>query len=347
VRGAVRWSFEEGELDTALAIFASLERFWSARGCPADLLALADTAVEQAGESVDAGLRARAAWVAGFQAARAGEYERPARLYEQSLGLFRRLGKDFEVVRCLSELAILRQEHGLGAEASALAEEALTLAQALGEPRAVAAAATCLATLAYFNSDFARAAELYEEALRANREAGAVPAPIASSLYNIGLAARALGDRDRAERALREALEVATEAGNAVFIGNSAVGLGYVMLARRDSVSARSFLRQGLDVVVQLGNPGWTGSAFNLAATICAAEGDDPSAARLWGAADALLEIAESPVEADDERVRKAFEPSTRSALGASRFASLAEEGRRLPVEEAVRFAMDPQNEES
>jgi predicted ATPase/class 3 adenylate cyclase len=342
VRGALRWSFEEGDLETALAIFVSLERFWSARTCPADLLALAEEALARADESVDLDLRARAAWVAGFQAARAGEYERPTRLYERSLVLFRRLGKDFEAVRCLSELAIVRQEHGLEAEASALAEEALVLAQALGEPRAVAAAATCRATLAYFHSDFAAAAELYEEALRANREAGAFPFPIASCLYNIGLCARALGDWDRAERALREALEVATDAGNTVFIGNSAVGLGYVMLARGDLPSARSFLRQGLEAVAELGNPGWTGSALNLAAAISAAGGDDPSAARLWGAADVLLEIAESPVEADDERVREAFEPRTRTALGASRFAGLAEEGRRLPVEGAVRLAVGP-----
>ena len=346
VRGAFRWSFEEGELDTALAIFVSLERFWSARGCPADLLALAEEALDQAGESVDLDLRARAAWVAGFQAVRAGEYERPARLYEQSLGLFRRLGKDFEVVRCLSELAIVRQEHGREAEASAPAEEALALAQELGEPRAVAAAATCRATLAYFHSDFALAAELYEEALRANREAGATPAPIASSLYNIGLCARALGDQDRAERALREALEIATGAGNAVFIANSAIGVGYVMLARGDLASARLFLHQGLDVVAELGNPGWTGSALNLAAAISATGDDFESAARLCGAADALLEIAESPVEADDERVRKAFEPGTRSALGASRFAALAEEGRRLPAEEAVLLARGPDTDE-
>jgi predicted ATPase len=347
VRGALRWSFDEGKLDTALSIFVSLERFWSARGCPGDLLALAEEALEQPGESVDRDLRARAAWVAGFQAARVGEYERPARLYEQSLGLFRRLGKDFEAVRCLSELAILRQEHGLETEASALAEEALTLAQALGEPRAVAAAATCRATLAYFHSDFALAAELYEESLRANREASAVPGTIASSLYNIGLCARALGDLDRAERALREALEIASGAGNAVFVGNSAVGLGYVMLVRGDLANARSFLHQGLDVIAELGNPGWTGSALGLAAAISAAEGDDLSAARLCGAADVLLEIADSPVEADDARVRRAFEPGTRSALGASRFAALAEEGRRLPVGEAVRLAMGPDIDES
>jgi predicted ATPase len=341
VRSAVRWSADVGDIDTALSIVASLERFWSARGCPADFLALVDGAVEQADEAVDEELRARAAWVAGFQVVRAGELERAAQLYERSLGLFRRLEKRFEVLRCLSELAIIRQEQGREAEASRLAEEALTAAQELGEPRAIAAAATCRATVAYARADFALATELFEEALRVNRQESDRPGPVASSLYNIGLSARALGDYDRAERALQEALEVATRSGNAVFIGNSAVGLGYVILARGDLAGARSSGRQGLDVLGELGNPVWTASALGLSAAINAAAGDDLSAARLWGAVDGLLEGAESSVEADDERARRTFEPRARSALGTSRFAAAAEEGRRMPVAEALQLALD------
>ena len=339
VRGAFRWSVEEAALDTALTLFVSLEVFWSAHGCPSDFLALVDATVGEDGMSVDEELRARALWIAGFQGARGRELERPERLYRKSLELFRKLGKGYETVRGLSELAIVVEERGQKAEATELAEEALAIAHELDDLRAISAASISLATITYWRGDYARSADLYEDALRVRRQAKDGPGPIASSLYNIGLCARALEDYDRAEWALREALAVATLAGHSVFIGNSAAGLGYVMLGQGDLDAARSWLRQGLDVFVEIANPTWTASTLNLAAAIAVSGRDNLTAARLWGAVDVLLR--ETISEGADTLVRKRFEPAARSALGAGPFEAAVAEGRRMPVDEAVRLALE------
>jgi predicted ATPase/class 3 adenylate cyclase len=340
IRGAFRWSLEDGKLDTALAIFVSLERFWSAHGCPEDFLSLVDGAVANEAASVDEELRARALWVAGFQAARAQELERPERLYRTSLELFRKLGMGYQTVRGLGELAIVVEMQGREAEASELAEEALVIARQLGDPDPISAAALCLATLTYWRGDYARAADLYENALRVRREAKQSPALLASCLYNIGLSARALEDYDRAESALRECLELAVPAGNAVFIGNAAIGIGYVMLARGRLDRARSWLIQGLDALFPLENPAWTASALNLAAAIAVQEGDQVAAARLWGAVDGLLGdtiVAEVP----DTLVRERFEGAARSALGPDEFEARVANGRQMAAELALALALE------
>jgi tetratricopeptide (TPR) repeat protein len=285
--------------------------------------------------------RAAALWVVGFQAARAGEFERPDRLLRRSLELFRKLGKGYETIRCLCELATIAQEHGRGTEATELAEQARAIAHELADPRAVSAASTCLGTLSYWDGDFARAADLYEDALRGWRETNAQPRLIVTSLYNIGLAARALEDYDRAERALVESLEVATRAAYAVIIGNAATGLGYVMLARNELDRARSLLAKGLNVLAEVANPPWTASALNLAAAVAVAEGDNRAAARFWGAVDALVGDA-IPLEVPDERVRRKFEGVARAALEPGEFDAALEEGRHLPLEQVVEFVTSP-----
>ena len=340
IRAAFRWNIEEGRLEPALAMFASLERFWSAHGCPEDFLATVDSALAGNGASVDEELRARALWVAGFQAVRAGETQRPFRLLSQSLVLFRNLGMGYETVRCLGELPCIEQERGREAEATDFAEQALAIANELDDFRAIGAASICLATVVYWRGDYARAADLYGEALRVQREGGADGGPIAANLYNIALCARALEDYERAESALREALEAARAADHAVLVGNAAIGLGYVMLARGDLDEAQQWLGQGMDVLTEIGNPGWTASALNLAAAIAAWGADEVTAAQLWGAADALVDDP-SALEEADARVREEFQALARSKLGAFQFAGEVDKGRRMPLGEAIRAAKD------
>ena len=244
-------------------------------------------------------------------------------------------------MKCLSELAIINQEDSREEEATALAEQALATAHEVGERKGVSAATNCLATIAYWRRDYARAAELYEDALRIERSSSDQPGPIASCLYNLGLTARALEDYDRAERAFGEALEIATRSGFAVFIGNSATSLGYVMFARGDLNRARPFLGQGLELLGELGNPAWTASALSLAAAIASAEGDDPTAARLRGAVDVLLETEGARLDAVDEPIWGGVEEQARSVLGPNEFAGAVDEGRRMTVEEAVQLATD------
>ncbi len=342
VRQAFRWGVEQGGCEQALATVVSLERFWSNRGLPRDLLGMLEAALQGRCASVTGELRARAAWLAGFQWVRAEEPRRAEGLYREALELFLELGQRYRAVRCLGELAIVAQEHGREAEAAEQAERALAIARDLGDPRALAVATTGLATVAYFQRDFTAAAGLYEESLRFNREAENAPGPIASCLYNIGLSARELGDYDRAEAALREALELATGARHGVLIGNSANTLGYVLLARGDVEGARSLFLHGIEALKELDNPVWICSALNLMALISAERGDDRDAALLWGAVDALLEHAGRTQLPEDLEVqaRAQEEPRVWASLGQVERAAATGEGRGLAREQAIELAI-------
>ena len=116
------------------------------------------------------------------------------------------------------------------------------------------------------------------------------------------------------------------------------------MLARGELGAARSRLRQGLEVLVELANPQCTASALNLAAAIAVVGAEYRTAARLWGAVDALLADAASP-EVPDERVRESFEAVAQSALGSGEFGAVLQEGHQLPLAQALESAMQTASE--
>jgi predicted ATPase len=339
LRRAIRWSLDTGDVDQALAIVVSLERFWSSQGRAGEAIALVEAALERGGDSIDPELRARALWVAGFHCHRRQETERAVRFYLEALPLLQSVGRDEETVQCLSELAVVRQKSGLETEATELAEQALAVARRLDDPRSLSAAWYCLAILADERGDYARAVAFHEKCAALRREIGDLGAT-ASSVYNLGLAARALGEAERSERAFAEALDVASGAGHTVIHGASALNLGYMLLARGDLDRARSLLQQGLEAFRAVGDPTWTAEALNLAAAIGAASGDDQSAALLWGTVDALLESAGTSLDEIDAEARDNVEPGVRSRMGDDQFKAAVREGRRLPVEQALRLAM-------
>jgi predicted ATPase len=84
VRSAIRWSLQEGDVDQALSIVVSLERFWSAQGRADEAIALVETALDRGADSVDEELHARALLVAGFQSGRRGKPERAFRWNKSS-----------------------------------------------------------------------------------------------------------------------------------------------------------------------------------------------------------------------------------------------------------------------
>jgi tetratricopeptide (TPR) repeat protein len=258
--------------------------------------------------------------------------------------LFRERPSNVYAVRCLSQLAMIRQDEGLDAESAGLAERALAVARELDDPVPLSDATYGLAVLAYRRADHARAVELYEDCLGLRRKGGD-PSAIAVSLYNLGLAARALGDDDRAERAFEEALNAATRAGHLVLMGSSATNLGSLMLSHGDYTRARSLGRQGLDAFSEIRYATETAEAINLLAAIAAGEGDDRNAARLWGAVDALLDVAGTQLDDIDAKERARFEPKVRSSLGSSRFEAAVAEGRRLSREHVVQLVKAQEQE--
>lgn len=160
---------------------------------------------------------------------------------------------------------------------------------------------TQLAGVAAAQHDHARARQLSEEALALRRWLGD-PLLIANAAYNLGAAALREGDLARAGSALGECLRIARDLGDTIHTAAALCALGEVALER---------------------GKGSLGGA-------AAASGDAATAARLWGAAEALRARLGASLVPAELSVDARYVALVVERLGEEEFSVLRGEGRGL-----------------
>jgi len=250
LRAALRWSLERGKAETALRLSATLGRFWFIRNKWSEGRRWLDAAL--AFERRPTVAVAQALKAAGILASYQGDFGQAATLCGESLALFRRLeyqpgiadalvalahtarhGGSYTAARAMYEesLAIYRQTENQPGLAEALVylgqvlasldygasqhhvEEALSIAQRLGDKRITALALLTLGTIAYQQGDRPRMRSLVEQSRALARE---LQEKRLIGRAQLSLAAMALEERDyRAAQALvAEALALGHELGD-------------------------------------------------------------------------------------------------------------------------------------
>jgi len=334
VRGALESSFAAGNAERGLRIASALQRFWRSRGLATEARAWLETGLGL-DEGVPAAVRARAVWTAARQAMAQSDFDSAAPLLEEALRLFRELGQTSDVVFALAELgwiALQRQDFG---RASALCEESLAVAREVGDPRTVSGALNTLAGVAAAQQDYARARQLSEEALALRRRLGD-PLLIANAAYNLGAAASREGDLARAESALGECLRLARDLGDTIHTAAALCALGEVALEREKGAIADALLRESLALYVQLADERACAECIHALGGVAAASGDAPTAARLWGAAEALRARQGAALVPAELSVDARYVALVVGRLGEETFSVLREEGRGLEPREVL-----------
>ena len=224
--------------------------------------------------------------------------------------------------------------------AVALATESLAVARASGDERAVAFA---LCTLGGFLREQGRAAEtrpLFEEARElAHRvdleDFGAIP------LLNLGLLAADDGNLERANALVTEALDLRLQHGNV--LGAAIVRQALADLVRgQDKLGAAAALyRENLIVSRALGDLGGVADALTGLAMTESAGGLE-WAIRFMAAGTALREEVGAAIHAGLRDGHEAFVALARRNLGEAAFAAAWDEGRALPLEQAIVEALAP-----
>jgi predicted ATPase/DNA-binding SARP family transcriptional activator len=218
------------------------------------------------------------------------------------------------------------------AAAGTLYTRCLELARELGDGSYAGWLLMKLAIVDSARGDLPGARRQLEESLRVSRALGDERTTPVALVY-LGEVERDLGNTQRAKQLLVEALQALRDSGTAVRICATLGTLGDIMLDEKAFAEAASYYAEGLEIARELGSD--RDSAYCLAgfASAAAGAGAADTAARLWGAVEAIetrIQVRLLHTE------RRRYE----EALG-ELDERLVEEGRKLELDAAVSLALD------
>jgi predicted ATPase/DNA-binding CsgD family transcriptional regulator len=301
LRSALRWLLERGESEKAARLGWALWLFWWIRGHFAEGQRSMEQAVSVAGS---------AAIPASAQA------------------------------KALYVEGTMACGQGDPRSAEVLLEESAALFRELGDWRGVAYALGSAAVVAIIQERHERVIVYSEEAtelfLEVGDKWGAAPMLGCSA---VGWLNR--GDRRRARSLAERGLALCHETGDKHGTSIALLTLAGAAQAERDYERARDLFEEGLSVSAVLGNEADIVHCVEGLATVAAAEGSMVHAARLWGAAEALLEKIEAVYTYVPDRSINRSKVAVRSKIDEAAWGAAWAEGRAMTPEQAVEYALE------
>jgi len=225
---------------------------------------------------------------------------------------------------------------GAYADAAALQAEALAAARALDDAHLIAVALGELGMAQRLLGDLDGATRSLEEALARARALGNRPAT-AFALFNLGVTARVAGD---AAAPLAESLVLYRELGDLRWIAIARALLGRVATLTGDHGQAAGHLAASLAMHWDLDDRWFV--VFDLLglAELLFARGRRGEAVRLLGATEAVGERAGAELAQVGRVTYASFLAGAHALLGEAPFAAAWAEGRALPLDRAVEYAL-------
>ena len=156
------------------------------------------------------------------------------------------------------------------------------------------------------------------------------------------------GDPSRAKQVAEQGLELAREVGAAEAICVACHIGAMVAQAERDHERARGLLQEGLVLAAEAGNETNVAYCLQGLAAAAASEGRLARGARLWGAAEALLEKIEvaAYIYAPDRSVHQGQVSAACAQLEEAAWQAAWAEGRAMYPEQAIGYALSKGEEE-
>jgi predicted ATPase/DNA-binding XRE family transcriptional regulator len=247
--------------------------------------------------------RARLLFVAATLGQASGDFESTPPLIEESLALFRRLEDRVGIAEALGTKGLIALGQERYEEGLAYIEESVALYLDSGRKRAAGAMLGFAAAAPLARGDIARARRLAERALPLAREPGGARDAVYVVLYPLAAVARAESDHERTAQLLRE----------------------------------------GLTLSVEIGEVNNVAYCLEELAAVAADKDELERAARLWGAAEAILETTEvltSPHVPDRSRHQRQV-ADARARLEAEAWQKAWTQGRAMTLEQAVEYALE------
>ena len=341
LRRALTWSTNaDATASLGLQLAAALWRFWSFRGY---LSEGRSRLVEQLASPWDPSAmkaRARALNGAGLLASRQGDYRASREFHEQSLAIQRDRGDRPGIAASLCNLGNVCVELGEYRAACPFYEQSLAIYRDLDDSRGIANLLSNLGVAIADLGDFPAARALHEESLALRRELGDQWGT-AASLANLALVARSRDDLAVARELYEASQAMYAEHGDLRGAARCRREIALVMCDQGNYPPAQALIKESLAVFLGLGDQ--RGIAEALGALAYAFSLDRfGQAARLWGAAERLLEAIGAPQDPSNRPRAERRVAAARTALGDdAAFDRAWQEGRAMRWEEATRYALE------
>jgi predicted ATPase/DNA-binding CsgD family transcriptional regulator/DNA-binding XRE family transcriptional regulator len=288
LRTALAWSYgPDGDTVTGLRIAAALWRFWYVRGHLSEGRRWLAPA-ERCRHDIPAGLRARLLDRAGHLAGEQGDFATARALFDESIALNRELGDTRALAGAIHHLALLEYELRNYQATRALTNEALALFQSFGDRPSAAAQLSNLALLDLTEGEYEAARARYEETIALFRELGD-ETMIALCLGNLGAVAHAQNQNETAHDLYSRSLAMMRQLQAKTYIPTILDRLGNITRRLGEYTQARELLLEGLRLRRELGLKNGIAESLESLAVLASAIGDQPRAALLVGAAEAIL----------------------------------------------------------
>jgi predicted ATPase/DNA-binding SARP family transcriptional activator len=231
LRAALEWAQEQPDVDFALRLATNLRWFWMVQGHLAEgrraFAALVTRTEDDPAQHADA--------IAGGAvfAWRVGDTDTAGTEWSTALEIYRALGDEENVARCIAELGAVASTTGDVERAIALYEESTVLFEHLGQRNRQATALSNLAALKSRSGDLEGSAEVGLQAIAMLRELRDLDG-LGVALTNQARVQLELGDLEGARASLHESLEIADR-------------IGYQMLLAYALGAAAEIARRGGD----------------------------------------------------------------------------------------------------
>ena len=254
--------------------------------------------------------------------------------------------RTIERVRALTGASCFVRGQGDEPLATALGEEALSIAEEIGAGTGIDAAHVLIghALAAAIRKDFAQATRIDEAALAILRRLGdsdSSAAPLESVvLVNMAELALDQNDDERATRLAEVALAHQRRFGFAWGEADSLFILALVAHRRDDPAIAAALCRKSLELGWASGDPAQVVRPLLRLALLASTAEHEEVAARLLGAGERLHEHLGLPRDDGGHVGHKETVATVREALGGARFGAAVAAGQALPLEQAVAEAL-------
>jgi non-specific serine/threonine protein kinase len=333
LRGALGWSLEQQESETAAQMGSAIWRFWLLRGHMSEGRSVLERAL--AGFSEQNTVRAKALNVAAIMASLQDDYATARRLAEESLALSRQLAERIQTGYALYILGRLARIEGNHTGAATFFEESLLLFRELGKQEDIALVLSEMGLTVLCLGEDERATALCEESLALSRTLGD-PRAIASWLANLGTIVLARGDDQRAKELCDESLAIRRALGYKGGCAHTLAILGRIAFHQSDYEQAIACFNESLTLRQETGEQEGIATALEGLAAVAVMQGQLVCAARLYGFAASLRMLLGAPLPLSDRPAYEQGIAALRTQLDKPTFLNAWTAGQTMTLAEAL-----------
>jgi predicted ATPase/DNA-binding winged helix-turn-helix (wHTH) protein len=337
-RAALQWALSERQTEIALRLSGSLWWFWYLHGHYHEGRAWLDK-VLAAESHRRTPFRSKALIGAGGLAFLQCEYSLAEKLLKEGLALAREFNDRESIATALQLLGSVAREQGSYNRAIDLHQESLTLWRELDNKRGIARSLNYIGFASWLNGDFEAAELVCEETLGLFRGLGDQEG-VVWSLLNLSAVMYYREKYDQAETLCKESLTLSREIGYKEGIAWSLNIWGNVARRQEQFERGKIMLQESLELHYELEDRWRVASVLDSLGGIFFEQHEVERSVRLLGAAEALRLAVGTPLPPVEHEDRQRYLKMARKALGEEKFTSTWLEGRTMPVEQVIAYAL-------